>query len=170
MRTAVKKWVIAAAVIVIVAAIVIAAAVMSGKPLEIQNEPVPQITDSSISSDAEGVQVKLGSVALTLPMDVANEVFIEASEEDGEGLMTVSTSMNSKTVVLYTLILSGKETEGDYLGALRQDDGDMGVYLRGEGIDMDAWSPEEADTLNRLQESVNTLLEQIYSMENYIAG
>lgn len=135
---------------------------------EITPEPTAEPKKTNMYMTEEGeICIETEYVTLYYPAEYAADVMIDVAEETDGYTLTVSSTLNNQDIELYALVLSKAQADGYYLGNMQNG---AGVYMLMHEQNPADWSPEEFDRINVLQESVNTLLMQIYESEGFAAA
>lgn len=131
-------------------------------------EPTPEPPKTEMYMTEEGeIFIKTEYATLLYPAEYAADVMIDVAEEPEGCRLSISSTLNNQDIELYTLVLSKQQTDGYYLGSMQNG---AGVYLMMHEQSQADWSAEEFERINVLQESVNSLLMQIYESEGFTAA
>ena len=164
-------------IIMIVAVLIVVAAIAAFCVLSKTDAKEGTMANISANSDSgkfvvnsEGLMIHTQFISMLYPIDYANDVLMDLVEETGKTVLNVSTSIEGDNRELFSVILSTTEGEGHKLGILKQNSEEIGVYIKMIEGNMEYLPEQEVYRLSRLQESVNILLDQIYSSESFVSS
>ena len=126
-------------------------------------------TAAAPTETVKGIDVSTPIGELEYPLGDYENVTMEESSENGLSVVRFLSEVQGEKVLLFE-ILFGAGGSGYNIGAVPDKDGTLQeVWLNIEEIEpRDNWSEEETAEVNRQQELVNDLLDQIYSLPGYI--
>ena len=129
--------------------------------------PAGTVEPNRFEMEEEGLRIYTQYASLLYPMDFVNDVMVNAMDETGKSEINVFSAFDGAELELFSIVLSTTEGEGHKMGVLKREDSEVGIYIRMNEVNVENWPEEEVVRLNRLQESVNALLEQLYQDEGF---
>ena len=130
-------------------------------------DPAAMMNPDQFVLEENGLRINTQYMSFLYPLEYANEVMINLTEEETQTTLTVLATFDGMDMELYSLILGMNEGEGFKLGELLRATGSVGIYVRMNELNTENWPEEEIMRLSRLQESVNALFEQMYQDEGF---
>lgn len=133
----------------------------------LEPEAVPTLLETP-----EGLLVRTKYADIYYPEEFAEAVMVVLAETEDSTMVTVTTILAEKEVMLYTLILTGMELDGmeDFVFGYLQDEilGTISIVLQMEEQIPAEWSEDEFTRICELQETVNDLFEQLQEDPRFV--
>ena len=118
--------------------------------------------------ETDGLKINTQYASMYYPDEYVNDVIINVNEDAEKSVVSLFATFDGKNYELFSVIFDTSESEGFKMGSLKNDDKEVGIFVRMNEWNTDNWPDAEVMHLSRLQESVNILIDQLRNVDGFV--